>query len=607
MQALMLAAGMGRRMGKHTEACTKCMIEVGGRTLLSRTVEALQEAGIRKFVMVVGWEADKLVSYIRNTFTEMEFEFVYNHDYATTNNIYSLHMAREQLARDDTILLESDLVYDKGVLRQIAACPYENLVAVAKYQQWMDGTVVTLDHSGMIHEFIDKKNFLYQNADGYYKTVNIYRFSKEFSRNQYLPFLDAYITAYGKNQYYEMVLKAIAHIAQAQLQAFVLENIDWYEVDDVQDLDIANTMFAGEGEKLQAYEGHFGGYWRFPGVKDFCYLVNPYFPPKQMLDQMKYFYDPLLTQYPSGMGVQRLLASKMFQVDEEYLLVGNGAAELINALGRLCSGKLAVSVPAFHEYIRCFRDCEIISLPTEDNGFCLDKGQLIQAAKDADILAIINPDNPSGSFLNQAELMEILDHCRENGTRCIVDESFIDFAQPKLRYTLLQDGLLEYYPNLVVLKSISKSYGVPGLRLGILASADRQLVQQVREYLSIWNINSFAEYFLQIFSLHAAGYRASCDKISEQRSLLEQRLGSIAYLEVFPSQANYIMCRVKPPYRSKELATQLLLKHKLLIKDLSLKTGFSGGQYIRVAVKDEMENNCLYEGLKALEQKEDLI
>lgn len=601
MQALMLAAGMGRRLGKYTEECTKCMIRVGERTLLERAVEALQLAGIQKLVMVVGWEHEKLIEYIHKNISGMEFEFVYNYDYATTNNIYSLYLAREQLMREDTLLLESDLVFDKQLLRKMAQSPEDNLVAVAKYEHWMDGTVAIISHDRIIQEFIEKKDFRFQNVNDYYKTVNIYKFSAEFSRRQYIPFLEAYITAYGKNQYYESVLKAIAHLSHAQLKAFVLDGVPWYEIDDAQDLDIADTIFAEEKDKLLRYERYFGGYWRFPELLDFCYLVNPYFPPQKMLDQMKYFYEPLLTQYPSGMSVQRLLADKLFKVDKDYLVVGNGAAELICVLGRIFHGRMALSVPAFNEYIRCFENCDIVELPASEDAFRLSKDRLIQAAKNVDILAIINPDNPSGSFLTLSELKEVLQKCREWNVRCIVDESFIDFAQKDKRYTLLSDELLEQYPNLLVIKSISKSYGVPGLRLGVLATSDKTLLAEIRRYMPIWNINSFAEYFLQIFSLYADSYEASCDEIAIQRVKLEQKLSEVTFLEVFPSQANYIMCHVKTPYRSKEIATQLLIRHNLLIKDLSEKRGFNAEQYIRIAVKDEKENIRLYEALKALE------
>ena len=600
MQALMLAAGMGRRMGHYTEEMTKCMIPVGGRTLLDRAVEALKLAGIHKFVMVVGWECDKLVDYIKNNITGMEFEFIYNHDYASTNNIYSLYMAREQLASDDTILLESDLVYDPRLIRDMVECESQNLVAVAKYEHWMDGTVTTLDEDGMVHEFIEKKNFHFQDVSNYYKTVNIYKFSKKFSRDQYIPFLEAYIRAYGKNQYYELVLKALAPLANAQLKAYVLQNISWYEIDDAQDLDIANTLFAPKEEKLEAYERHYGGYWRFPGLKDFCYLVNPYFPTRKMLDQMKYFYEPLLTQYPSGMGIQKLLAGKMFSLREGYLLVGNGAAELIDVLGKNLHGTLTITVPTFNEYVRCFRNCKIHSVCSIEDDFQFNVEKLCKLSAQTDILAIVNPDNPSGSFLTEHELKNILDICREKNTTCIIDESFIDFAERNKRYTLLSDEKLEAYPNLIVVKSISKSYGVPGLRLGIMASSNTLLMAHLQECLPIWNIGSFAEYFLQVFSLYKSDYVEACDKIVEQRNLLEKNLREISYLKVYPSQANYIMCEVESVCTARELATRLLEEYNLLIKDLSTKNGFAGRQFIRIAVKGERENHLLCEALNSL-------
>lgn len=600
MQALMLAAGMGSRLGKYTEAKTKCMVEVGGKTLLDHAVEALKLAGITKFIVVVGWESEKLINYIKQNITGIDFEFIHNDDYAKTNNIYSLYLAKDQLCQDDTILLESDIIFEKDLIRRIVESPERNLVAVAKYEHWMDGTVTTLSNNGTIQSFIDKKNFSFNNAPDYYKTVNIYKFSKEFSKNQYLPFLEAYIKAYGKNQYYEAVLSTLAHLENAQLKAFVLENENWYEIDDAQDLDIANTLFADKSDRLFRYEFHYGGYWRFPRLNDFCYLVNPYFPPKKMTDRMKYFFNPLLTQYPSGMSIQKLLAGKMFSVEESYLLVGNGAAELINVLGHTLSGKMAVPIPAFNEYIRCFKNCEIIPIYTEKNDYRLDTRQLINATKNADILSIINPDNPSGSFLDYDDIIEILEACKRSDTTCIIDESFIDFADSERRYELISNKLLEEYPNLIVIKSISKSYGVPGIRLGVLACSDTKLTKKIVNNMSIWNINSFAEYFLQIYSLYKADYKTACDKIADQRNHLMTELKKIPCLKVYPSQANYIMCKITMQFTAKELATRLLDEYRLLIKDLSQKDGFNRMNYIRIAVKDESDNNSIISALKTI-------
>ena len=600
MQALMLAAGMGKRLGAYTNDQTKCMVPVGGKTLLEHAAEALRQAGIRRLVLVVGYAGDKLMAFAREKLGDFELEFVENAEYDVTNNIYSLYLAREQLMADDTILLESDLIYEPRLIRGLVEAPEPNMVAVAKYESWMDGTVTLVGEDGLIREFIEKKDFSFASADRYYKTVNVYKFSRGFSRDQYVPFLEAYIRAYGRNQYYEMVLKALAHLPFAGLKAFQMGDIKWYEIDDVQDLDIANTLFAPEGERLTAYELHFGGYWRYGNLRDFCYLVNPYFPPKKMVDQLEYMMPTLLTQYPSGMGVQKLLAGKMFGVKEEYLLAGNGAAELINTLGRTMKGRTALPVPAFNEYIRCFPDCEIVPLESMDHDFAFSMEELRAAAAECDNLILINPDNPSGAFLRETEVLELAELCHARGARLVVDESFVDFAEPALRFTLLRDEILEKQPNLLVMKSVSKSYGVPGLRLGVCACADRTWMEELRRLLPIWNINSFGEYFLQIYGLYAGAYEAACDEIVRQREKMLRRLGTYPFLKPYPSQANYVLCRVEG-MTSKALAERLLRENDILIKDLSPKNGFRGGSFIRLAVRDEADNQALYDALDAVQ------
>ena len=599
MQALMLAAGMGKRLGAYTNNQTKCMVQVGGKTLLEHAADALREAGIRKFILVVGYEGEKLMAFAREKLSDFDLEFVVNADYAVTNNIYSLYMARDKLCADDTILLESDLIYEPRLIRELVEADAPNMVAVAKYEQWMDGTVTLLDENGVIREFVEKKDFSFASADRYYKTVNVYKFSREFSTDQYEPFLSAYIRAYGENQYYEMVLKALAHLPFAGLQAFEMGDIKWYEIDDVQDLDIANTLFAPEEDRLYAYELHFGGYWRYGNLRDFCYLVNPYFPPRKMLDQMMYFYPTLLTQYPSGMRTQKLLAGKMFGVKPDYLLAGNGAAELINTLGRTMRGKTALSIPAFNEYVRCFPDCEIIPIAGAESDYRFDLKALHRAAAECDNLFIINPDNPSGAFIEKQDLLELAEVCARYDTKLVVDESFADFARREVRFTLLRDEVLEQYPNLMVVKSISKSYGVPGLRLGICASGDDAWIGRMRALLPVWNINSFAEYFFQIYGLYASQYEAACDEIVRQREEMAGRLGQFRFLTPYPSEANYIMCRVDG-MSSKELANILLRDDDLLIKDLSTKKGFDGKSFIRIAVRDRGDNDALYAALEKL-------
>lgn len=597
MQALMLAAGMGKRLGKYTKNNTKCMLEVNGITLLERAVKAIKNAGISKLILVVGYGEGNLKKYVKENIKDIEVVFVENEVYDKTNNIYSLFLAKDFLASDDTILLESDLIFEECIIRDMIQSPYKDLAAVALYEPWMDGTVTLIDEANNILEFVEKKDFSFQKTTEYYKTVNIYKFSKDFSSTQYIPFLEAYIKAYGKNEYYELVLKAIAHLAKSGLKAHKLENKKWYEIDDAQDLDIASNIFADKDQALSLYQKRFGGYWRFNELKDFCYLVNPYFPPKQMMEKMKHSFDELITQYPSGMYVQNINAGRMFNIDEEKIIVGNGAAELINSLKNVIKGKIALSIPTFNEYVRCFPQCEFKFIDTSVDGYRFNKEKIIDCMNEVDNLVIINPDNPSGAFITYEDMIDIIEVYSQEGKKVIIDESFIDFACPTQKYTLIEDELLEKYPNLIVIKSISKSYGVPGIRLGVLCTSDVEILKIVKRDMPVWNINSFGEYFLQIITLYQKDYVKACELIAEERKWLYTKLSEIKYVKPFESEANYILCEVTEGCNATVLAKELVSDYKIYIKDLSGKDGFEGKQYIRVAVRDRADNSALIEAL----------
>src|SRR5699024_1481565 len=146
-------------------------------------------------------------------------------------------------------------------------------------------------------------------------------------------------------------------------------------------------------------------------------------------------------------------------------------------------------------------------------------------------------------------------------------------------YSLIDDEILNKYPNLIVIKSISKSYGVPGLRLGILATGNQEYIKILKESLPVWNINSFGEYFLQIIPLYKKDYISACEMIKTERKRFYSELSEINQLKVYTSQANYFMCKLKNG-RANELAEFLLEKKNILIKVLNGKNGFSDGEYI---------------------------
>ena len=263
MQAIILAAGMGKRLGEYTQDNTKCMLEVNGVKLIDRALATLHEINVSRVVLVVGYKGQNVKDYVGNIYKGTPIVYVDNPIYDKTNNIYSLFLAKDYMAEEDTILLESDLIYEPGVIKKLLADDYPNIALVDKYESWMDGTVVTIDNESHITRFIDKNRFKFEEIKSYYKTVNIYKFSKEFSCKYYIPFLTAYSIALGNNEYYEQVLRVILHLHEAPLKALPLSGEVWYEIDDVQDLDIASGMFApSENEHYAAISSRFGGYWR---------------------------------------------------------------------------------------------------------------------------------------------------------------------------------------------------------------------------------------------------------------------------------------------------------------------------------------------------------
>lgn len=604
MQAIILAAGMGKRLGEFTKENTKCMVEVNGVRLIDRVLGQLSKQNLNRVVIVVGYEGQKLIDHVGTSYNGMPIEYVNNPIYDKTNNIYSLALAKEQMQEDDTLLIESDLIFDDQLFPLIIENPYPNLALVAKYETWMDGTMVQIDDEQNIVNFVPKAAFQYDEVDKYYKTINIYKFSKEFSRTKYIPFLEAYSKAVGNNEYYENVLRIITFLNSKDLKALPITNEKWYEIDDKQDLDIAEALFAEEKDIMRKYYGRFGGYWRFPKMLDFCYLVNPYFRSSKIIDEMQANFRTLIAEYPSGMKVNTLLASKCWGVKEDYIVPGNGAAELIKALMELLPGTMGVVRPTFEEYPNRRDKDSLVTFVPQNDEFRYSAQDLMDffGKNHADNLLLINPDNPSGNFIPMHDVLLLAQWCQERGIRLIVDESFVDFSIGWEENTLLHDNILEQYPSMLVMKSISKSYGVPGIRLGILCSADVEIISKIKRMVSIWNLNSFCEFFMQIYTKYEKDYKKACDRFIQERANFESQLRTISFLRVIPSQANYFLVEVLPPFTANTLVLRMLKEHNILMRDCSGKGGFNGKQYMRIAVRDHHDNRKLIEALRHLEQ-----
>lgn len=604
MQAIILAAGMGKRLGELTKGNTKCMVKVNGTPLIDRVMKQLSRQPLKKVIIVVGYKGKELKEYLGTEYNGMPIQYIENPIYDKTNNIYSLALAKQEMQEDDTLLLESDLIFDEAMLNLLVNNPLPNLALVAKYETWMDGTMVRIDEDNNIVNFIPKAAFRYEDTGKYYKTVNIYKFSKEFSKNKYVPFLDAYSKAVGNNEYYENVLRIISFLNSKDLKALPITNEKWYEIDDKQDLDIAEALFAEEEDILRKYYGRFGGYWRFPKMLDFCYLVNPYFRTSKIIDEMQANFRTLIAEYPSGMNVNTLIASKCWGIKEEYIIPGNGAAELIKALMELLPGTLGITRPTFEEYPNRREKESLVTFVPQNDEYRYTVQDLMNffSKNPADNILLINPDNPSGNFIPMEDICLLAEWCEKKNIRLIVDESFVDFSEGWENNTLLRNNILETYPHMVVMKSISKSYGVPGIRLGILCSADTEIIARMKKMVSIWNINSFCEFFMQIYTKYEKDYKNACEKFIIERKDFEYKLRQISFLRVIPSQANYFLVEVLSPFTARELVLIMLKRFNILMRDCSGKGGFDGKQYMRIAVRDHKDNTKLIESLKQLEK-----
>ena len=601
MQAVILAAGMGKRLKELTRNNTKCMVEVNGVSLIDRMLHQLEKQNIERIVIVVGYEGKRLVDYVGTLDIKTPVVFVENPIYDKTNNIYSLALAKDYLTEDDTLLFESDIILEDGIIEDVIADPKDSLVLVDKYENWMDGTYLTVDGEDNITGFTSERRLNFESTGNYYKPVNVYKFSKDFSSSVYVPLLEAYSSALGNSDIFQHDLKVITMLDDPQIKVSKLNGKLWYEINDIEDLKIVEILFCEDKEeKLDRLHKTYGGYWRFPGLLDYYYLVNPYFPPKRMVEEMIASYPSLLTQYPSGMKVNALLASRNFNIRQENIVIGNGSSELIKSVMGFLDGRTGFIRPMFEEYPNRFAKGQAVFFDTTSQGYTYTAQDIMDffTANPVENLVIVNPDMPSGNFIHKEDMLKVVEWGKENNVNIVLDESFIDFADEDDWSLMLQD-IVSANKHLFIMKSISKSFGVPGLRLGVLASGNEEIIAKMKKDVCIWNINSFAEFYMQIYEKYEKDYDKAKVLFRQERRRFRSELEKIPGLKIFPSQASFLMIELTN-YSAHKLSMELL-DYNILIRDLSVKLG--DDKYIRIAIRNKEDNDRLVAAFKAVLEK----
>ncbi|PLX68791.1 MAG: nucleotidyl transferase [Denitrovibrio sp.] len=238
--AVLLAAGTGSRLYPLTQNAPKCMTIVNGVSILGRLVTCLKQQGFKKLIIVTGHLQDHLKNYLGTESEDLKIEYVFSPKYKTTNNIYSLWMARE-LINEPFVLLESDLIFDESLLSEMLS---PDRMAVSVMEPWMNGTTVTVSPTSNVKAFFDSK--AKKTAEKKYKTVNIYSFSLK-SWKAILKRLDQHISAGNVNDYYEVVFANMVDDKTLSFDAVSFDSEPWYEIDTLDDLSKAEKLFTLNG------------------------------------------------------------------------------------------------------------------------------------------------------------------------------------------------------------------------------------------------------------------------------------------------------------------------------------------------------------------------
>ncbi len=589
MKAIILAAGYGRRMRPLTDKTHKTLLKIGGKTLIERILESLAVNGIKDVVIVTGYRHKELEESLKGSTQSCRLQFVHNPRYKETNNIYSLSLAFQNMTiDDDIILIESDLVYEPSVIKRLLKARGENVALVDHFRSGMDGTVVSVEDgiiSQIIPPHLQGPNFSFSDK---YKSLNVYKFSKEFCNNTFRKILDYYSRVFDDNCYYEIILGILIYVQKEVIHAEILDKEKWAEIDDPNDLTLARYMF-DPAHQLEALENHYGGYWNHE-ITDFCYIRNMYFPNSSILAEMKDNLHTILANYGTRQEILNQKLSYFLLYNQKHLNLLNGASQIYPLLALYFKGRnVLIPEPTFGEYKRIFSENHTYSDRVGINLSDVEKG-----AQNCDAVVFVNPNNPTGSVIETAYIYRFAES--QSDKVVIVDESFIEFSAQSSIIPLLEEKPLS---NIIVIKSFSKSLGIPGLRLGYTYCQDPEFNAFVREQLPIWNINSLGEYFLEIILKHRDSLQESFERTIKDREGFSAALKTLAFLDnVYPSEGNYILIRFqRDSSYAEEITKHLLAHYGIYVKNASAKFR-DGRAYLRLAVRLPEENTRLVECLR---------
>lgn len=589
LHAIILAAGKGERLSPLTERTNKVLIEVGGRALIDHMVESLAAAGVAAITIVSGHCAGQIESHVGDRIGNVPIRYVHNSDFGSTNNVVSLAIGLEPLPLGTPLLLiEGDLLLDPALIRRVVESGDIDAALVQPFRPGLDGTLAQVEDGAIAGLIMGQALAGLPDRSRYAKTVNVTRLRADTLDRIVRPALAAWIARGGTGDYYEAVFAALLADGSLQLDAVEVGDEAWAEIDDAQDLERARYLFASGGRRAML-DCAYGGYWNFP-VLDYAYPRNMYFPTPAIEAELAALLPSLIGRYGSS---QRILDEKLARylecpADEVVLL--NGLSQIYPWLERVYGGLDAlIPAPCFGEYVRVWPDAA-----TYSDERAIDIAELQAAAEGASLIVIVNPNNPTGTAIPSAEIVTLA--VEKPGRTIIVDESFADFSDQS---SLVEacSGVLP--PNLLLLKSLGKSLGAAGLRLGYVRSRNLEIVGRIRDTLPVWNSNAIAEAFLEILPKHRRAIAQSLIRSREDRAAMIAALSTLPLVaEVRPSEANFLLVRLD--IASSDLSgllNRLVDCHGIYVKDVSARI-VPPGAWVRLTVRTPADNKRLYAALE---------
>ncbi len=363
---------------------------------------------------------------------------------------------------------------------------------------------------------------------------------------------------------------------------------------------MAPPDYQTRAEKYEFISSQHGGYYRHNFI-DHAYLYNLYFPPEEIFSNFKNKIHDLVLNYPVAQDVLADLVGKLINQPSERIVVGNGAAELIKIVSGHIARRIIVPVPSFNEYVNAVPKGRAIEFPLEFPSFHLDVDKFAnQAIKaKADIAVVVTPNNPTSMVIPKFDLIHLAKKLANHDCQLIIDESFIDFVRDPDEATM--EHVIEQYPNITIFKSMSKAYGICGLRIGYLLTANLQFAKAIRQGIHIWNINGFAEEFLRILPDFSEDFIKSCKQVKKDRDKLYEDLKTFLGVTIYKPDANFIFCRLPDSGPSAiKVTKKLFIEHNMYIKHCQGKTLPDADRYIRIASRTKTENSNLVDALASI-------